>query len=71
MFLMLRIRCICGCAYHVSNDISTDTVICPNCGATTSDSDQIIKMLATANSIEVDELFPQYEIISRTEADAL
>lgn len=52
MFLKLKVSCTCHCDYYISERISTDKVVCPNCGKEHPYSHKIISMLHAANEIQ-------------------
>lgn len=52
MFLKLKVSCTCYCEYFINEKISTDKVVCPNCGKEHPYSQKIISMLHTANEID-------------------
>lgn len=52
MFLKLKVSCTCHCDYYISERISTEKVVCPNCGKEHPYSHKIISMLHTANEIQ-------------------
>lgn len=51
MFLKFKISCTCGCGYSANENISTDKIICPNCGTEYPHSDKLIYILKTAKEI--------------------
>lgn len=51
MFLKFKIFCTCHCEYTVSEDLSTDKIICPNCGMEYPHSAKLISILNTAKEI--------------------
>lgn len=52
MFFKLKVSCTCHCDYYISERISTEKVVCPNCGKEHPYSHKIISMLHTANEIQ-------------------
>lgn len=51
MFLKFQITCTCYSRYTVNEDISTDKIICPNCGLEYPHSDKVLNILHTAKEI--------------------
>lgn len=51
MFLKFQIACTCYSRYTVNEDISTDKIICPNCGLEYPHSDKVLSILKTAKEI--------------------
>lgn len=51
MFLKFKISCTCGCGYSANENISTDKIICPNCGIEYPYSAKLISILKTAKEI--------------------
>lgn len=51
MFLKFKISCTCQCEYTVSEDLSTDKIVCPNCGMEYPHSAKLISILNTAKEI--------------------
>ena len=51
MFLKLQITCTCHSRYTVNENVSTDKIICPNCGLEYPYSDKVLSMLKTAKEI--------------------
>ena len=51
MFLKFKISCTCGCGYSANENISTDKIICPNCGIEYPYSAKLISILKTAKDI--------------------
>lgn len=52
MLLRTKFTCKCGCTYEVDENISLDKIACPNCGMVHEYSDQIIKNLKLAKTID-------------------
>ena len=51
MYIGFSAHCLCGNSYTVSESISTDKIVCPNCGLTHPYSDKLISILKTASEI--------------------
>lgn len=51
MFLKFQITCTCHNRYTVNEDISTDKIICPNCGLEYPHSSKVLNILHTAKEI--------------------
>lgn len=51
MFLKFKVSCTCGCEYSANENISTDKIICPNCGTEYPHSAKLISILKTAKEI--------------------
>lgn len=51
MELKFRISCTCHCQYTVNENLSTDKIICPNCGMEYPHSAKLIAILNTAKDI--------------------
>lgn len=52
MYIGFSVRCSCENTYTVSENISTDKIVCPNCGLTHPYSDKLISILRTASEIQ-------------------
>lgn len=51
MFLGFRVSCTCNCTYSISEKISVDKIVCPNCGLPHPYSDKLIDILKIADEI--------------------
>lgn len=51
MFLKFQITCACSCKYLVSEEISVDKIVCPNCGLEYPHSGKVLSILKTAKEI--------------------
>ena len=51
MYIGFSVRCSCGNSYTVSENLSTDKIVCPNCGLAHPYSDKLISILKTASEI--------------------
>lgn len=51
MFLKFQITCTCYSRYTVNEDVSTDKIVCPNCGLEYPYSDKVLSMLKIAKEI--------------------
>lgn len=51
MFLKFKIRCACHCSYAINENISTETIVCPNCGIEYPYSKELLLILNTAKNI--------------------
>lgn len=51
MELKFQISCTCHCQYTVNEELSTEKIICPNCGMEYPDSAKLISILNTAKDI--------------------
>ena len=51
MFLKFQIACSCYCKYAVNERISTDKIICPNCGKEYPSSAKLLTILNAAKEI--------------------
>ena len=51
MFLKFQITCTCHNRYTINEDISTDKIICPNCGLEYPHSSKVLNILHTAKEI--------------------
>ena len=56
MFMKFKISCTCHCEYTISEDLSTDKIVCPNCGMEHPHSDKLVSILNTAKEIPNGEL---------------
>lgn len=57
MELKFKISCTCHCQYTVNEELSTDKIICPNCGIEYPNSAKLIAVLNTAKDIPGGNLF--------------
>lgn len=57
MELKFQISCTCHCQYTVNEELSTEKIICPNCGMEYPDSAKLISILNTAKDIPDGNLF--------------
>lgn len=57
MELKFKISCTCHCQYTVNEELSTDKIICPNCGIEYPNSAKLIAILNTAKDIPDGNLF--------------
>lgn len=57
MELKFKISCTCHCQYTVNEELSTDKIICPNCGIEYPNSAKLIAVLNTAKDIPDGNLF--------------
>lgn len=70
MFLKFKISCTCYCEYSANENISTDKIICPNCGVEYPHSAKLISILKTAKEIPDGNMFDkeiQTSVISKQE----
>ena len=51
MFLKFQITCTCHNRYTVNENVSSDKIVCPNCGLEYPYSDKVLSMLKTAKEI--------------------
>lgn len=51
MFLKFKISCTCHCEYTVNDELSTNKIVCPNCGMEYPHSAKLISILNTAKDI--------------------
>lgn len=52
MELYDTIHCKCGCKYEVNQNITMDKISCPNCGTKYEHSEQVLKRLRLAKTID-------------------
>lgn len=57
MELKFQISCTCHCQYTVNEELSTEKIICPNCGMEYPNSAKLISILNTAKDIPDGNLF--------------
>lgn len=70
MELKFKISCTCHCKYTVNEKLSTDKIICPNCGIEYPHSAKLIAILNTAKDIPEGEFLSddfKTEVISSDE----
>lgn len=53
MILKATIKCYCGCSYEMVSCKSHELAKCPNCSRVFSESDKLIDILKTFNSIDL------------------
>ncbi len=51
MRLCFEISCTCQCSYTIGTNISTDKIICPNCGLEHPYSEKLLSILKIASGI--------------------
>lgn len=56
MNLIVRIKCKCGRCYHLDQNASVKTIVCPNCGYAYPESKKLLSILSTAREIKEDDL---------------
>ena len=57
MFLKFQIFCTCHSEYTVNEDISTNKIVCPNCGLEYPHSAKVLSILKTAKEIPESDMF--------------
>lgn len=70
MELKFQISCTCRCKYNVNEKLSTDKIVCPNCGMEYPHSAKLIAILNTAKDIPEGEFLSddfKTEVISSDE----
>lgn len=53
MILKATVKCLCGCSYEMVSCKNHESVKCPNCSRFFSESDKLIDILKTFNSIDL------------------
>ena len=53
MILKATIKCSCGCSYEMVSCKNHELAKCPNCSKVFSESDKLIDILKTFNSIDL------------------
>lgn len=51
MFMKFKISCTCHCEYTICEELSTDKIVCPNCGTEHPHSAKLVSILNTAKEI--------------------
>lgn len=69
MFLKFQITCTCNSKYTIDENISAETVSCPNCGLEYPHSAKVLSILKTAKEITDSNPFKEcsIKIISENE----
>lgn len=55
MILKATVKCSCGCSYEMTSCKNHELAKCPNCSKVFSESDKLIDILKTFNSIDLTE----------------
>lgn len=53
MILKATVKCSCGCSYEMVSCKEHESAKCPNCSRVFSESDKLVDILKTANSIDL------------------
>lgn len=53
MILKATVKCLCGCSYEMVSCKNHELAKCPNCSKVFSESDKLVDILKTFNSIDL------------------